>query len=387
MNLETRKTERVESIDVLRGLSCLAVVLFHIRVELWVGWVRIRSYPEEYDSFDQWAAWLSAPCPFLGYAILLFFVISGFCIHYPNVERQSMPWKRYLARRILRIYPPYLCAVLFTTVVAWSCHHWWGDNTWDVIRMIRAATLTQNYPPGPGQFLSNPALWTIPVEMEFYLFYPLVFLVWTRFGSTVLGLAALVLAGGGVALAQSDRAWAWLTFTSVLFWTFWLSGAWYANQYRRGEVVKLGSGSVVSAIFFISLAIWLYFEHRYRSSPIATITQYFLWGGFYFIVFRMFTERSAQYSRKGFIRRLAGGAAWLGKISFSLYLVHFPFFKLCGFLYRHYFGEKPTNFLVTLSFVPLVIVVAWIFYIVVEIPSHTLSRKWGKPNHVRSTRK
>lgn len=92
-----------------------------------------------------------------------------------------------MARRILRIYPPYLCAVLFTAVVAWSCQHWWVDKTWDLGRMIRTATLTQNYPPASGQFLSNPALWTIPVEMEFYLLYPLVFWAWTRFGSIVVG--------------------------------------------------------------------------------------------------------------------------------------------------------------------------------------------------------
>ena len=380
MSPETRKTERVESIDVLRGLSCLAVVLFHVRVELWVGWVRIRSYPQEYDSFDQWAAWLSAPCPFLGYAILLFFMISGFCIHYPNVEGQSMPWNRYLARRILRIYPPYLCAVLFTAVVAWICHHGGGDKTWDMTRMFRAATLTQNYPPGSGQFLSNPALWTIPVEMEFYLFYPLVFWAWTRFGSIVVGFAALVLAGGGLALAQSDPAWSWLTFTSVLFWIFWLSGAWYANQYRRGAVGKLGAGGMVSAIVLLGMAIWTYFKYRHSPSVLASGIQYFLWGGFYFIVFRAMTGRGAPYLRKGFLGSLSRGAAWLGKISFSLYLIHFPFFKLCGFLYRNYLGEKPSNFLVTLAFIPLVIAFAWLFHKTVEIPSHALSRSLGKPS-------
>ena len=177
-----------------------------------------------------------------------------------------------------------------------------------------------------------------------------------------------------------DPAWAWLTFTSVLFWIFWLSGAWYANRYRRGEVGRLGAGGTVSAIVLLGMAIWTYFEYRYHPSALSSGIQYFLWGGFYFLVFRAVTGRGAPYLKKGFIGRLSRGAAWLGKISFSLYLIHFPFFKFCGFVYRHLYGEKPSNFLITLAFVPLVVIVAWVFYKIVEIPSHALSRSLSKPS-------
>ena len=83
--------ERVPMIDALRGLSCLGILLYHVRVDLWIGWWRITSYPEEYSSFAKTVAWLSAPTPFLGYAILLFFLISGFCIHYPNTLESRKP--------------------------------------------------------------------------------------------------------------------------------------------------------------------------------------------------------------------------------------------------------------------------------------------------------
>ena len=45
------QTCRIPVIDFLRGLSCLGVLLYHVRVELWIGWWRITSYPHEYSSF------------------------------------------------------------------------------------------------------------------------------------------------------------------------------------------------------------------------------------------------------------------------------------------------------------------------------------------------
>ena len=61
------------------------MLLYHVRIDLWIGWWRITSYPQEYSvPLPKLVAWLSIPTPFLGHAILLFFLISGFCIHYPN---------------------------------------------------------------------------------------------------------------------------------------------------------------------------------------------------------------------------------------------------------------------------------------------------------------
>ena len=360
---------RVDAIDVLRGLSCLAIVFYHVRVDLWIGWWRIRSYPEQYSSFDHAVSWLSIPCPFLGYAIVLFFIISGFCIHYPNAEKQAMPWRRYIARRFLRIYPPYLAAILFTAIVAWTCHTHWGDQTWDIKRMLRVATLTQNYPPEAGQFLSNPSLWTIPLEMEFYLLYPLVFFAWGHFGATKVGIAALALAA--ISLFLAERGYSWLTFTSALFWIFWLAGAWFASRLRKNHWPVPGPAHYVGGVSLLAMALWARLEN------IPAAMQYFLWGAFYIVVVLLIVGRKANNNTPILLRFSSNMLAWVGRISFSLYLIHFPFFKLCGFLFRDAFGHKPSNFLVSLSFVPLAILAAWLFHGLVEKPAHLLSRRLG----------
>ncbi|NDH01452.1 MAG: hypothetical protein EBY43_10360 [Opitutae bacterium] len=78
-------------------------------------------------------AWLSIPTPFMGYAVVLFFLISGFCIHYPNTSGSIRPnWKTYLIRRLWRIYPAYFAALLLTAGISYLCLILWEDNTWDV---------------------------------------------------------------------------------------------------------------------------------------------------------------------------------------------------------------------------------------------------------------
>ena len=107
---------RFEAIDVLRGLAALGIALYHVRVDLWVGWH--SAFGPQSGLFNRVLALLALPIPFFGGGVMLFFVVSGFCIHYPYVLRrekfQTLPYPR---RRLLRIYPPYLVAVAFTIPV------------------------------------------------------------------------------------------------------------------------------------------------------------------------------------------------------------------------------------------------------------------------------
>ena len=140
-------------IDALRGLSCLAILLYHVRVDLWIGWWRITSYPGEYSFFAKTMAWLSIPTPFLGYAIILFFLISGFCIHFPNTLESSKPkWRQYFMRRFWRIYPPYLAALTLTAGVSYFCHVNWNDPDWDPERILRTAPFLKTTLPGMANF-------------------------------------------------------------------------------------------------------------------------------------------------------------------------------------------------------------------------------------------
>ena len=313
-------------------------------------------------------AWLSIPTPFLGYAILLFFLISGFCIHYPNTLPDYKPsWKIYFKRRFWRIYPTYLSAIILTALISYFCHLKWGDVDWSIEKIVRVATISQNYPPGNGQFLTNPSLWTIPLEIEFYILYPIAFLCILKFG-----FFKLIIFSTGFCLISiylSKIGLHWVSYTSLFLWPSWLLGAWIASLHRKNKLSKLKILPTSSfLIFFLIISL----SSRYQKWE--DWMQYSCWTGFYFAVFLIFLrfEKSISRLRENlFFKSLA----WLGKISFSLYLIHFPLFKLLGYLHIESFGEKPVNFLFSLAYLIPVCFLAWIFYRLIESPVHQWSKR------------
>jgi peptidoglycan/LPS O-acetylase OafA/YrhL len=363
-----KNSGRIPVIDFLRGLSCLGVLLYHIRVDLWIGWWRINSYPQEYSSFSKAMAWLSIPTPFMGYAVVLFFLISGFCIHYPNTVDNVRPcWKTYLIRRFWRIYPAYFAALVLTVGISYLCLTLWGDKNWDVSKIFRVATLTQNYPPGNGQLLSNPSLWTIPLEIEFYLLYPFAFLFFSSQRSSILWLVAFGISGLSIIL--SYQGYHWLTFTALFLWPSWLLGAWIAELYRNQKLERI---KLKYLLIFAGLSLGVSLISRYQNWE--TWTQYFAWTAFYSCFF-IFCLSHTRLLHRVIGIRLTKAVSWVGKISFSLYLIHFPLFKLFGYLHREIFNEKPTNFLISLFYLFPVIIVAWFFFRWVEKPVHLWSKE------------
>ena len=363
-----KNSDRIPVIDFLRGLSCIGVLLYHIRVDLWIGWWRITSYPNEYSSFARVMAWLSVPTPFMGYAVVLFFLISGFCIHYPNTYEKIKPnWKTYLVRRFWRIYPAYFAALLLTAGISYLCLTFWGDKTWDVSKIFRVATLTQNYPPENGQFLSNPSLWTIPLEIEFYLLYPLAFLFFSTKRSSFWWLISFGISGLSILL--SYQGYQWLTFTAFFLWPSWLLGAWFAKLYRDKKLERI---KLCYLLPLAGLTLGAALIGRYLNWE--TWIQYFAWTAFYSCFFIFCISHEPLLHRIIGIR-LTKSVSWIGKISFSLYLIHFPLFKLFGYLHREIFEEKPANFLISLFYLLPVILIAWLFFRWVEEPILQWSKK------------
>ena len=363
-----KNSDRIPVIDFLRGLSCLGVLIYHVRVDLWIGWWRITSYPHEYSSFAKAMAWLSIPTPFMGYAVVLFFLISGFCIHYPNTFGNISPnWKTYLIRRFWRIYPAYFAALVLTVGISYLCLILWGDKNWDISKIFRVATLTQNYPPGNGQFLSNPSLWTIPLELEFYLLYPLAFLFFTSNRSSFLWFIAL--GTSGLSIFLSYQCYQWLSFTALFLWPSWLLGAWIAKLHRDQKLKQFKIGYLLSAT---GLSLVVALMSRYQNWE--TWTQYFAWTAFNPSFF-IFCLSHAKLLNRMIGTKLMKAVSWIGKISFSLYLIHFPLFKLFGYLHREIFEEKPANFIISLIYLLPVILLAWIFFRSVEDPIHQWSKK------------
>jgi peptidoglycan/LPS O-acetylase OafA/YrhL len=144
-------------IDFLRGISAFGIVLYHVRVDLWVGWVAISTQPESFSFFDRAVALLSIPIPFLRPSVMLFFLVSGFCIHY-SYAALSRAWelKSYSIRRFLRIYPPYIAAVILCVLIEWILRVQFNQEVSPTAKVWQTVFMVQNYSADGGQMYTNP---------------------------------------------------------------------------------------------------------------------------------------------------------------------------------------------------------------------------------------
>jgi len=152
------KEFKVNNFDLLRILAAAQVVLAHGAAHLGLtkpGWWGIV------DAFP---------------GVPIFFVISGFLIS-ASFER-SPALGNYVRNRLLRIFPALWCCVLLTVVVAAL----FGFNFFNRSALIwlPAQLVGLIYTPGflkPFGFGSyNGSLWTIPIELQFYVLLPLLYL-------------------------------------------------------------------------------------------------------------------------------------------------------------------------------------------------------------------
>ncbi len=361
---------RVEWVDAMRGLAALAVVLFHVRVVLWAGWHEIVA-SDAYSAFDRAIAWLSLPLSFGGTTVMLFFILSGFAIHYPYAAPgRACALRPFAIRRWFRIYPPYAAAVLLTIAAEQAVARLGGAPTSPVARAAMSLAMVQTYAPPGAQLAGNPSLWSLPVEMELYLVYPVV--LWARraFGLRNVLVATGLVSGCAAAWLLTGATWPMGNFAK--YWILWVSGAALAERYREGRLPPWRRSHAAALAAALALAIGA------RAVALPFGFEHFLWGGVYWLVVLWGLTRPSP------LARLAAPVRWavlfLGDISYSLYLVHFPVLLVLGAAWVAAFDHKPSNLFVALAATAAPIVVAAVWRRAFEVPSQTLGRALSAPH-------
>ena len=359
---------KLPSIDVLRGVAALGVAWFHSRVDLWVGFKAIQADPGAYSAFDRGLSFLSLPISQMGGIVMLFFVLSGFCIHLPVASKGITPnWRAYAVRRLLRIYPAYLAVLLFCFLAALIFFNGLNGQFTEISLYAASAAMIQNWVFGGSQVAMNPSLWTIPIEVESYLVYPLLLWLFRKLGLRVAIAFTLFCTGIGATLFYLGYGQSTATFFKYAI--IWNSGAWLAEAYARGRLPRwtrwhfMGMVGAAVVTMMLGLAGVNYFYLHYG------------WALCSFLLLLWVLGPGATF--------FFGNQWWVpplvftGTVSYSLYLLHFPLFKLAGAAWIHLYGSKPESFLVPTLATVLVVPMAWVFYRLIELPSHDLARKLG----------
>ena len=316
----------------------------------------------------------------MGSGVMLFFVISGFCIHYPYAGSNGKPLDlgEYIVRRFFRIYPPYLLAVLFTFAVQWLGYHYGFLKGLDWRNYELSALLLQNSLGGQPE--CNPALWTIPVEIEFYVFFPLVYLGLRRFcvGALGAGMAISLLA---IAFGRFIHP---IETTFLPYWFTWIAGAALAEEHKKRKLQSPPLWVCLIGILFLLLAF--FFTWHIRTNDVLAqgggnagtlgLADSLGYGiAFSVVLWWSITNQRIYKLLPSYMHK---SLLHLGLISYSLYLFHMPLFSLCGWIWISCFGEKPINYFVTFPFVILSLVVAWIAYRYIEAPAHATGRRLAR---------
>jgi len=339
-------------IDGLRALAVLGVVIYH-------------AFPS------------MIPGGFIG--VDIFFVISGYLISgilYKGHNAGNFSFKEFYARRIRRLFPALISMLVITLLLG---HRLLLTNEFEELgRQVAAGSLfIQNflfwqesgYFDRAAELKPLLHLWSLSVEEQFYIFFPLLLLLlWRK--PKIMAPAMLVLLISTFVLnvvmsvqnSVSDffltpyRAWEFLG-GSLLAW-------WHYDRGHEEEVPLYREALSWLGILLLGLA--LTFIHTGDPYP--------GWRAFFPVAG---TLMLMEGGRGAWVNRMIlsnPAVVWIGLISYPLYLFHWP---LLSFV-RITQGEAPDP-RVTLGALGLSLLLAVAVYYLIERRVRFNSSRWTLP--------
>jgi peptidoglycan/LPS O-acetylase OafA/YrhL len=318
---------RILVVEYLRGIASLSVAWFHLTNSYKDSWVAtIGSY-----------GWLG---------VEIFFVISGFVIPYsiwktyPNYSIKVFP--QFLARRIVRLEPPYLLSLVLIIVLHYiSSNFPWFRGEPPAYEFLQIASHVFYLVPLTGYDWVQPVYWSLAYEFTFYIFIGLTYWLISGARSTVVWLAGSLALVSAVLLGQ-------LSARVLLF----VMGVSLFRNIAELQDPYIG----ISVIAVCGLAIGC------TSPPVALIG--------------LASAAVLYWGMRIEIKGHAGSALLsCGAISYSLYLIHVPIGGRVVNLGRRMVDGPVQEFLLSIVALIVAICFAVVFYITVEKPFVRRSRR------------
>ncbi|MBE9605334.1 acyltransferase [Acetobacteraceae bacterium H6797] len=357
---------RLAELDALRGIAAFIVVLHHAYLTL----------PDLPDALD----WLLTETPLrpisMGrQAVVFFFVLSGFVLTRALAAQEdkhpgsvlSLPgWGHYAAQRAVRLGLPVLASLLLSALLqaafwraplpegaphivvgaAWS-------EMWSLSALAQQALLLSS---GDG-FQLNPVLWSLVHEWRIALLLPFALL----FRGRLALLLAVSLIGAGIA-RMAGMPEGQVSLGENLGETF-AASAGFLPAFAAGAALalwkaapRLDHGQNLAAGIAVLVMMAAASDYGVIAASVLLI---------------MMAQRGGAFA--AWLRQPA--LLWLGRVSFSLYLVHMPVLLALTHLLR----DADLPYLVAALAIPLSLPVAAAMNRFVEQPAHRLARGLRAP--------
>ncbi|MCB1690693.1 MAG: acyltransferase, partial [Halioglobus sp.] len=301
-----------QEIDGLRAVSVLVIIFFHLKIAAFQG-------------------------GFIG--VDIFFVVSGYLITQiivSNLGAGSFTFRDFYLRRTARILPALIAMIVFVLPVAMYLQqpaaliHTAQESLYALASVSNFYFWTEaNYwAPSADKFVLLHT-WSLGVEEQFYLVYPLLLVASHRIGGTrgVITLLLIIFVGGTIAseiVLQTDRSAAFY-FTPLRFYEFALGGL--AATLPGLKLFQQSRGFSATATL-VGIGLILYGAITFHGQvSLPGVTMLVPLVGAVLILL-------AGPSPSARILLMNPIMSQLGKISYSLYLTHWPIIVF----YRAYFG-------------------------------------------------
>ncbi|HRV72556.1 MAG TPA: acyltransferase [Eubacteriales bacterium] len=255
--------KHVDALDGIRALAVLCVLWFHFWQQTWL----MPTYPTAFLSWlgiDQIAP---GPIRWVGFIFVdMMVLLSGFLLFLPKARemfygKKEEPIGRFYRKRVARIIPSYLLCitVIFTWALVTDAYK--GNMTYALRDLLSHLTFTYMLSMDTYAFTPlNGALWTICVEMWFYLFFPLISKLFKKWHILVY----LVLVGLGAwytqGIALVTQPTAYYTNQFVTFLPVFANGMLAATLYvaYAKYVKRKGLISLTATAVSIVCLIWIW---------------------------------------------------------------------------------------------------------------------------------
>lgn len=386
------KNNRIEYLDSLRGLASVTVVIHHILLVMPLFFLAHQHYEMDNELINV----LSQSALHIFWAgheaVMLFFVLSGFVLALPFLNQKKTIFSKYLIKRVCRIYIPYIVSIIISILLfviinpssidGMSDHfnnQWSHDiSTFSLISYILLL--------GFDAFNINGVTWSLVHELRISILFPILMfyiikLNWKK--NLVLGIGislslwAILMIFASKMNIEIIRMLLVSFAETFYFASFFIIGAVLAKY--RGQIIsfvtplKFLVKVLAFTIFIILYNIeWIFYEFgalKFNNSIVISklatiIIDFTIVIGVVLLFSLVLSSKKLQFLLNQ--RPLIA----LGKVSYSLYLIHIP--VLLSIVHLFY-SSIPKTILLPLVFFSSILL-AIIFYYLVEKPSIMLGK-------------
>lgn len=297
------------------------------------------------------------------FGVTVFFVLSAFTICMSIDKSDKFEFRKYLIRRFFRVAPLYYAVLIVGFLLGGSDYYLKLFNVENNFSSLLLHFSFLNVFDYKNQNSIIGLEWSVPIEFFYYLIIPSVFFYYTNTNRIVKGF----LVSSIITLLSSiiyqyfypQLFFNWSIFKYAFSFNF---GILIYILFKKNILVNIKNNNLILILLFLILGMYILFDFEYKDLFVTVFT------GVLILLF----QNQSKVKKMFFENKII---LFLGKISYSIYLIHFLFlYHLKDYLY----SNNPVFILF------IVLIISAITYYVIEKTFIDLSSKIIKKIHFGS---